>query len=110
MALGLLLILFMVMSIISVVGLLLLFLLKGEKAQKIVFYFMALLGMFIAWMTATSYATNQIKEQMISWGFGALAVVAVLVRLCGKSKNAALGAKLLAAASVVLGMVALFIG
>lgn len=110
MALGLLLILFMVMSIISVVGLLLLFLLKGEKAQKIVFYFMALLGMFIAWMTATSYATNQIKEQMISWGFGALAVVAVLVRLCGKCKNAALAAKLLAAASVVLGMVALFIG
>ena len=91
MALGLLLILFMVMSIISVVGLLLLFLLKGERAQKIVFYFMALLGMFIAWMTATGYATNQIKEQMISWGFGALAVVAVLVRLCGKSKNAALG-------------------
>ena len=110
MALGLLLILFMVMSIISVVGLLLLFLLKGERAQKIVFYFMALLGMFIAWMTATGYATNQIKEQMISWGFGALAVVAVLVRLCGKSKNAALAAKLLAAASVVLGMVALFIG
>ena len=110
MALGLLLILFMVMSIISVVGLLLLFLLKGERAQKIVFYFMALLGMFIAWMTATGYATNQIKEQMISWGFGALAVVAVLVRLCGKSKNAALEAKLLAAASVVLGMVALFIG
>ena len=105
MALGLLLILFMVMSIISVVGLLLLFLLKGERAQKIVFYFMALLGMFIAWMTATGYATNQIKEQMISWGFGALAVVAVLV-----SKNAALAAKLLAAASVVLGMVALFIG
>lgn len=110
MALGLLLILFMVMSIISVVGLLLLFLLKGERAQKIVFYFMALLGMFIAWMTATGYATNQIKEQMISWGFGALAVVAVLVRLCGKSKNAALAAKLLATASVVLGMVALFIG
>lgn len=110
MALGLLLILFMVMSIISVVGLLLLFLLKGEKAQRIVFYFMALLGMFIAWMTATGYATNQIKEQMISWGFGALAVVAVLVRLCGKNKNAALAAKLLAAASVVLGMVALFIG
>lgn len=110
MALGLLLILFMVMSIISVVGLLLLFLLKGERAQKIVFYFMALLGMFIAWMTATGYATNQIKEQMISWGFGALAVVAVLVRLCGKSKNAALAEKLLAAASVVLGMVALFIG
>ena len=81
MALGLLLILFMVMSIISVVGLLLLFLLKGERAQKIVFYFMALLGMFIAWMTATGYATNQIKEQMISWGFGALAVVAARAKM-----------------------------
>ena len=109
MALGLLLILFMAMSIISVVGLLLLFLLKGETAQKVVFYFMALWGMFIAWMTATSYPTNYIKEQVISWGFGALAVGAVLVWLCGKGKNAALTAKLLAAASVVLGMAALFI-
>lgn len=93
MALGLLLILFMVMSIISVVGLLLLFLLKGERAQKIVFYFMALLGMFIAWMTATGYATNQIKEQMISWGFGALAVVAVLVRLCRQEQKCSTGGK-----------------
>ena len=41
MALGLLLVLFMVMSIISVMGLVLLFLLKGEKGQKAVFYFMA---------------------------------------------------------------------
>lgn len=84
---------------------------KGRKgAEGLCFTSWLLLGMFIAWMTATGYATNQIKEQMISWGFGALAVVAVLVRLCGKSKNAALAAKLLAAASVVLGMVALFIG
>ena len=110
MALGMILILFMAMSIISVVGLVLLFLLKGEKAQKTVFYFMAVWGMLIAWMTATSYPTNYIRAQVISWGFGALAIVAVLVRLCGKGKNTILTAKALAAASVVLGMAALYIG
>lgn len=110
MALGLLLILFMVMSIISVVGLLLLFLLKGERAQKIVFYFMALLGMFIAWMTATGYATNQIKEQMISWGFWCIGGCSGSGAALRQEQKAALAAKLLAAASVVLGMVALFIG
>ena len=37
MALGLLLVLFMVMSIISVMGLVLLFLLKGEKGRSLCF-------------------------------------------------------------------------
>ena len=109
MALGLLLVLFMVMSIISVMGLVLLFLLKGEKGQKAVFYFMAVWGMVIAWMTANSYPTNYIKEQLIAWAFGALAVIALLVQICGKSERFFLTAKVLVAASVVLGMVALFV-
>ena len=106
MALGLLLVLFMVMSIIRLV---LLFLLKGEKGQKAVFYFMAVWGMVIAWMTADSYPTNYIKEQLIAWAFGALAVIALLVQICGKSERSFLTAKVLVAASVVLGMVALFV-
>ena len=106
MALGLLLVLFMVMSIISVMGLVLLFLLKGEKGQKAVFYFMAVWGMV---MTANSYPTNYIKEQLIAWAFGALAVIALLVQICGKSERSFLTAKVLVAASVVLGMVALFV-
>lgn len=109
MALGLLLVLFMVMSIISVMGLVLLFLLKGEKGQKAVFYFMAVWGMVIAWMTADSYPTNYIKEQLTAWAFGALAVIALLVQNCGKSERSFLTAKVLVAASVVLGMVALFV-
>ena len=109
MALGLLLVLFMVMSIISVMGLVLLFLLKGEKGQKAVFYFMAVWGMVIAWMTANSYPTNYIKEQLIAWAFGALAVIALLVQICGKSERSFLTATVLVAASVVLGMVALFV-
>lgn len=110
MALGLLLVLFMIMSIISVIGLVLLFLLKGEKRQKAVFYFMAVWGMAIAWMTANSYPTNFIKEQLISWVLGVLAVIALLVQICGKSEKSFLTAKVLAAASVVLGMVTLIIG
>lgn len=109
MALGLLLVLFMVMSIISVIGLMLLFLLKGEKGQKAAFYFMAVWGMVIAWMTASSYPTNYIKEQLIVWGFGAIAVIALLVKICGKSERSFLTAKVLAAASIVLGMVDLFV-
>ena len=110
MALGLLLVLFMVMSIISVIGLVLLFLLRGEKQQKVVFYFMAIWGMVVAWMTANSYPTNFIKAQLISWAFGALAVIALLIQICGKSERAFLTAKVLTAASVVLGMAALIIG
>ena len=100
----------MVMTIISVMGLVLLFLLKGEKRQKPVFYFMAVWGMVIAWMTANSYPTNFIKEQLISWAFGALAVITLLVQICDKSEKSFLTAKVLAAASVVLGMAALIIG
>ena len=109
MALGLLLVLFMVMSIISVMGLVLLFLLKGEKGQKAVFYFMAVWGKGIVWVTGNSYPTNYIKEQLIAWAFGALAVIALLVQICGKSERSFLTAKVLVAASVVLGMVALFV-
>ena len=100
----------MVITIISVIGLVLLFLKKKKKRQKPVFYFMAVWGMVIAWMTANSYPTNFIKEQLISWAFGALAVIALLVQICGKSEKSFLTAKVLAAASVVLGMAALIIG
>ena len=111
MALGLLLVLFMVMSIISVMGLVLLFLLKGEKGQKAVFYFMAVWGMVIAWMTANSYPTNYIKEQFDRLGvFGALAVICTAgTDFVAKSERSFLTAKVLVAASVVLGMVALFV-
>lgn len=109
MALGLLLILFMVMSVVCVVGLVLMFLLKKEKGQKAAFYFMSVWGMVIAWMAATSYPTNFIKEQMIAWAFGALAVVALLIQICGRSPKTFLTAKVLTASSVVLGMVALLL-
>lgn len=109
MALGLILYLFMGMSIVSVIGLILLFLWKGEKGRKAIFYFMSVWGMIIAWMTANSYPVNFVREQIISWAFGALAVVAVLVYLFGKTEKSFLKARVLTAASVILGMGALFV-
>ena len=56
------------------------------------------------------------KKKKISWRnriiclvAEILAVIALLVQICGKSERSFLTAKVLVAASVVLGMVALFV-
>ncbi|MDD6435463.1 MAG: hypothetical protein PUF77_03615 [Clostridiales bacterium] len=108
MALGLLLVLFMVMSVISVIGTVLMFLLKENKWQKAVFYFMSVWGMVVAWMAADSYPTNFIRNQLIAWAFGALAVIAIFVQICVGGRKAFLAARFLTVASVFLGMTILF--
>ena len=63
MALGLLMILFIVMSVISVVGLSLLYLMKNPGARQVIFYIMAVWGMIIAVISATSLPTNYTSEE-----------------------------------------------
>ena len=48
--LGALVILFVVMSVVSVIGILLMYLTKEEKVKKGIFYFLAVWGMMIAWI------------------------------------------------------------
>ena len=48
--LGALVILFVVMSVVSVIGILLMYLTKEEKVKKGIFYFLAVCGMMIAWI------------------------------------------------------------
>ena len=60
MALGILLILFIVMSLISILGLILMYSVKSEGAKKGTFYAMAVWGMIIAVLGATSAPTNWI--------------------------------------------------
>ncbi|MDD7027700.1 MAG: hypothetical protein PUI46_11525 [Lachnospiraceae bacterium] len=48
--LGALVILFVVMSVVSVTGILLMYLTKEEKVKKGIFYFLAVWGMMIAWI------------------------------------------------------------
>ena len=48
--LGALVILFVVMSVVSVTGILLMYLTKEEKVKKGIFYFLTVWGMMIAWI------------------------------------------------------------
>ena len=48
--LGALVILFVVTSVVSVIGILLMYLTKEEKVKKGIFYFLAVWGMMIAWI------------------------------------------------------------
>ena len=60
-------ILFIVMSVISVVGISLLYLMKSPVARQVIFYIMAVWGMFIAVVSATGLPTNYTLERLITW-------------------------------------------
>lgn len=108
MALGILLIAFMVMCVVSGVGFALLFLLRDERMKKIIFYILAVWGMGIAALGAMSLPSNYVPAQLLSWGFGFLSVVGILVHLKAKSKTQLGIAYLLVLVSIVLGMMKLF--
>ena len=74
MALGIYMILFVGMSVITVVGLSLLYLMKSHGARQVIFYIMAVWGMFIAAISATGLPTNYTLERLITWAIGFLSV------------------------------------
>ena len=84
MALGILLILFVLMSVISVLGLLLMYLVKDEKKKNLIFYVMAVWGMAVAVMGAVSLPSNYVVSQAAAWGLGGLSVIALIVNMAGK--------------------------
>ncbi len=108
MALGILLIAFIVMCVVSGVGFALLLLLKNEKAKKMIFYFLAFWGMGIAVIGAMSLPSNYVPSQLLSWGFGFLSVAGLLVHIRAKSKSQYGVAYLLVFASIVLSIMKLF--
>lgn len=81
MALGLLLIAFIVMIVISVLGTIFLFLTKNQKVKNVLFYILAVWGMLISYLSATSMATNFIAEQAIAWTVGFLSVLAIILKV-----------------------------
>ena len=107
--LGLYFLMFVAMSVISILGILLLFLLKSEQGKKAVFYFLVFWGMAIAVLGATSLPSNYIAEQLISWAFGLLSKAALLIRLRAKEKSLILTAHILVSICVAAGMLKLFL-
>lgn len=107
MALGLLLILFIFLSVTGGVGIILLFWIKNHDKKKWVFYFLSVLGMAIAYISASSFPTNYIGQQLVAWGIGFLSVIALLIHIKANPRFQIL-ASILVSASVILGIAKLF--
>jgi len=107
-SLALLVIVFMVMSLVSVVGVILLYAVKNEKFKKGMFYFLAIWGMIIAYCGALSTPGYMLGEVIISWIFGGLSVVALLIQLCMKNEKRFQIARVLVTISVAAGMIDCF--
>lgn len=107
-SLALLVITFMVMSLISVVGVILLYAVKNEKFKKGIFYFLAIWGMIIAYCSVLSTPGYMLGAVIISWLLGGLSVVALLIQLCMKNEKRFQIARILVTISVVAGMIDCF--
>ena len=107
--LGALVITFIVMSVISVIGVILLYLARGEKIKKGVFYFLTLWGMIIAWCNVLGIPEDWVGEIILAWILGGLSVIALLIQLCLKKENKFQIARILVTISVVAGMIDCFI-
>lgn len=106
--LGALVITFMVMSVISVIGVVMLYLSKSEKLKKGMFYFLSIWGMVIAYCNMIGPASLYTEELVFAGALGALSVVALLIQLCLKKENTFNIARILVTVSVVAGMIDCF--
>ena len=77
-ALGILLVIFTVMTAVTITALVLLLLIKDKKKKKYVVYFLGIWGMAIAYMNATAQPSNFIGYILLALAFGAAGAVSVL--------------------------------
>ena len=108
--LDLLVIVFMATSAASLLGVCLMFLSKRPAIKNVCLYFLGLQGMLVSWMNAKMTPPIGYEGELIlGWGLGAMAIAALLLQVCGKSEKHRKLARILAAVSVVLGMVNTFL-
>ncbi len=108
-ALGALVITFVVMSVISVIGVVMLYLAKSEKIKKGMFYFLSVWGMVVAYCNILSVSLLGTEEILLAGALGILSVIALLIQLCLKKENKFKIARILVTVSVVAGMLDCFI-
>lgn len=99
-----LLILFVVLTLAVGLGTAFLFLTKNAKVQKVLFYFVAFLGMLIGGLSATSLPSNYVGQMIIAWVIGFLSIIGIVLWV----KKYETVAKWMVAASAILGLVQLF--
>ena len=108
MALGTLFLVFIIMAVVSIVGITFLWLTKNSRTKNFCICGLAIWGVVIAFMGATSEPVNYVSQQVIFWVIGIAGVIGILVNYLGKSKTAELIAKILVTVSVVGGIYNLF--
>lgn len=106
--LGMLVITFIVMSVVSVIGLTLIYLLKNEKVKKGIFYFLCVWGMIITWCSVLATPEYMLGSIFITFGIGAMSVVALLLQICVKKENTFTITRILVTISVIAGMIDCF--
>ena len=99
---------FFAMSFISILGVIFMFLTKNEKRKKGIFYGLSIWGMIIAYCNVQTHFSYMVGGITLAIVLGFLAVAAVLIHKFGKSENCFKTARILAAISVVAGMMDLF--
>lgn len=103
MALGILLYVYLGMGLISILGIVSLYLIKNQKAKKTLFYFLVAWALIITFMSSSALPSNYMVERAITWAIGLLSVVAVVIdwKLGKEKQGLAYG---LVVASVIIGM------
>lgn len=108
MALGYLAIMFIIMSVVTIIGVVLLLIIKNEKANRIVLYIMAAWGILISVMNITSLPINWIIWRIAAGACGLAGLAGGIVRFIAKEDLKTVSA-LLTIVSVLAGMIMLFI-
>lgn len=67
--------------VVGILGISLLFFLKNSKLKNVVFYFLVIWSMLIAYLNATSLPTNYIVQQIIAWLFGSISIIAIIIKV-----------------------------
>ena len=107
--LGALVILFVVTSVVSVIGVLLLYLTKNEKIKKGIFYFLTVWGMIIAWFNMAGIPSEWKGEIALACALGGLSLIALLIQLFLKKESGFMIAKILVTVSVIAGTIDCFL-
>ena len=86
-----------------------LYLVKSPGARQVIFYIMAIWGMIIAVVSATSLPTNYTLERLITWAIGFLSVAGIVLHIRSSEDKARMAARLLVTISVAGGIIKMFL-
>lgn len=100
---------FLGMSFVSILGVLLMFLVKNEKWQKRILYGLSIWGVIVAFCNVQTYFSYMLGDIVVAVLLGLLAVAAVLIYRFGKKAYCFKAAQGMAAVSVVAGMMHTFL-